>query len=85
MEFVDQKQLVIDQLSKVGLKPEVAKRAGVTQECVRQTFKKCCLSEMTTVQLKVWTVAMEIVTEQHARFDIIEQETKKLAKLAKKR
>lgn len=79
MEFTEQKQVVINQLKKRGSKGEIARRAGVTTQSVRNAFGKCCLSDMTEGEVRIWNVALELVSEKQKQFEAIERKTTKIA------
>lgn len=78
MEFSEQKAQIIGLMRK-GDKTAIASEVGVSRQVILTAFKKCCVSDMTEMELKVWNAAVNFMTKRKQQLDRIESKTAKLS------
>jgi hypothetical protein len=78
MEFSEQKAQIIGIMRK-GDKATIAREAGVSRQVILTAFRKCCVSDMTEMEMKVWNVAIDLMNDRKKELNKLEAKTAKLS------
>lgn len=78
MEFSEQKEMIVKSLRR-GDKKEIAKRAGVSVVTLWSAFGKCCLSDMTDMEVKAYNASLTFIEQRQARNRKLENKTIEIA------
>jgi len=81
-EFSQHKQLILDTLEH-GDRIKIARRVKVSRPTLESALNKCCLDEMTPMEMKAWRGCLRFVREKikkrNEAISQLEDETIKIA------
>lgn len=77
-EFTEQKELIISNLGH-GDKSKIAKQCQVSRPTLDAALSRCCIADMSDVELSVWGGCLDFVKIKIRERERIERTTSKVA------